>query len=484
MSSGSDIPHPEFNRSGSQAYKGFERTAVLPEDPELTHTDPGTPMGNLMRRFWQPVCLSEELTDVPRAIRILGEDLVAFRDKSGQVGVLHRHCCHRGASLEFGIIQETGIRCCYHGFQYNVDGTLMDVPGEPDGGERMSKTVAQGAYPAFERFGMVFAYMGDFDEMPKFPEWEFFHTYDDLELASYSNIYPCNWLQVYDNIPDQMHTCQLHSPNMRVINDDDDGSYPSTAFNPVFAQVPVMEYASVRDDTAMVFSAGRRVGKDRVWVRLNDVILPNLTLHPHTGEEGAEARYFHRVYMARWYVPVDNENSIVFGIRMFGEQIDPYHTGDKSKLGYNRTDFLDGQTGERPREIAQRMPGDWDVVTSQRPIARHAMENPTKEDVGVYMNRKNLRRAARGENPHMAQSAIHACANAGEQNKVYTNNTILDIPVQEGRDDDELVREVCKKVLEIVVAGDAYEGAERDTFIHNALRDYEQSYANAAAAAE
>ncbi|MCY4498830.1 MAG: Rieske 2Fe-2S domain-containing protein [Rhodospirillaceae bacterium] len=482
MSMDSQDMNLKFKRSSSQAYGGFKKTAVLPEDAELTHTDPGTPMGNLMRRFWQPVCLSEELTDVPRAIRILGEDLVAFRDKSGQVGVLHRQCSHRGASLEYGIIQDTGIRCCYHGFQYNVDGTLMNVPGEPDGGERMSKTVAQGAYPAFERYGMVFAYMGDFDEMPKFPEWEFFHNYDDLEFASYSNIYPCNWLQVFDNIPDQMHTCQLHSPTMRVISDDDDGSYPSTAFNPVFAQIPVMEYASVRDDTAMVFSAGRRVGKDRVWVRLNDVILPNLTLHPHVSEEGAAARYFHRIYMARWYVPVDNENSIIFGIRMFGESIDPFGTGDKSECGYNRTDFLDGQTGNRPREVAQRMPGDWDAVTSQRAIARHAMENPTKEDVGVYMNRKNLRRAVRNENPHMEQAAIHARANAGLRNNVYTNNTILDIPLQEGRDDDELVREVCKKVLEIAVAGDAYEGAERDTFIQNALRDYEQSFASAAAA--
>ena len=101
-------------------------------------TDPGTPMGEYMRRFWQPGCLSEELTDVPRAIRIMGEELVAFRDKSGAIGVLHRHCAHRGASLEYGIIQETGIRCCYHGFEWNVDGTLITAPGEPDGGARMA----------------------------------------------------------------------------------------------------------------------------------------------------------------------------------------------------------------------------------------------------------------------------------------------------------------------------------------------------------
>lgn len=482
MTNNLDNPSGSFTRKSALSYCGASKTEVLPEDPELTHTDPGTPMGELMRRFWQPVCLSEELTDVPRAIRILGEDLVAFRDKSGQVGVLHRQCCHRGASLEFGIIQTTGIRCCYHGFLFDVDGTIMEVPGEPDGGKRLAKTVSQGAYPAFERYGMVFAYLGDFEDMPKFPEWEFFHTYDDLEIVSYSNIYPCNWLQVFDNIPDQMHTSQLHSPSMRVIGDDDDGSYPSTAFNPVFSQVPVMEYAPIRNDTAMAFSAGRRVGNQRIWVRLQDVILPNLTLHPHVSEEGKEARYFHRVYMARWYVPVDNENSIVFGLRMFGESIDPFGTGRKDKCGYDKTDFLDGQTGDRPYDVMQRAPGDWDVVSSQRRISRHAMENPTKEDRGVYLNRKNLRNAVRGDNPHMDQRVIHARANAGQRNLVYTNNTILNIPVQQGRDDEELVREACKKMLEIVVAGDAYEGEARDQFICDAMKDYEASYRNADAA--
>ena len=279
-----------------------------------------------------------------------------------------------------------------------------------------------------------------------------------------------------------MHTSQLHSPTMRVISKDDDGSYPSTAFNPVFAQVPVMEYAAIRDDTAMAFSAGRRVGQERIWVRLQDVIVPNLTLHPHPDEDGREARHFHRVYMARWYVANDNENSTVFGIRMFGESIDPFGTGDKSKCGYNKTDFLDGQTGDRPRDVAQRLPGDWDAVTSQRRIARHAMEHPTKEDAGVFLNRKNLRKAVHGQNPHMDQDVIHARANAGELNKVYTNNTILNIPLQDRLDDEQLVRTVCQKMLEIVVAGDSYECDERDAFICNAIRKYEQSFASVEAA--
>lgn len=482
MSMDTKDAHLKFSSGNSNAYSGYEKTAIPAPDPELTDTNAGTPMGDYMRRFWQPVCLSEELTEVPRAIRIMGEDLVAFRDKSGEIGVLHRHCAHRGTSLEYGIIQETGIRCCYHGFEWNVDGTLIKAPGEADGGKRLAESVSQGAYPAFERYGMVWSYMGPHAEMPAFPEWEFCHNYDDMEIASYTNIYPCNWLQIMDNIPDQIHTAQLHSPTMRVIDDDDDGTYPSTAFNPVFAQMPVVEYASVRGNSAMVFIAGRRVGTDKIWVRQNDIVLPNTTLHAYASEDGRDVRYFHRVFMARWYVPVDNENSITFGLRMFGPSIDPFDTGDKSQCGYDMADFLDGQTGQRPRAEAQRMPGDWDAVTSQRRIAVHAMENPMREDVGVYMNRHNLRQAVRGKAAGAQPEVMHRRANAGKRDYNYTNNTVLAIPIQDGRDDEELIREVCKKVLEICEAGDAYEGKERDAFIENALKDYEQSFASAAAA--
>ena len=105
-------------RQGAQSnppFSGYHTREIPPPDPYLTQIGPGTPMGEFMRRFWHPVCLSEELTDLPKAIRILGEDLVAFRDKLGNVGVLHRHCSHRGTSLEYGIVSEQGIRCCYHG---------------------------------------------------------------------------------------------------------------------------------------------------------------------------------------------------------------------------------------------------------------------------------------------------------------------------------------------------------------------------------
>ena len=103
------------------------------EDAELTHVGPGTPCGELMRRYWQPICLLKDLTDMPKKVRILGEDLVAFRDGQGRSGLLFFRCSHRGVSLEYGRIEDAGIRCCYHGWLYDVDGNCLEMPLEPAG---------------------------------------------------------------------------------------------------------------------------------------------------------------------------------------------------------------------------------------------------------------------------------------------------------------------------------------------------------------
>lgn len=483
MSGKAEDSHLKYSHKGNnKPFSGYDKRDVPGEDPELSHTDAGTPMGEFMRKFWHPVCMSQELTDVPKAVCIFGEDLVAFRDKSGQVGLMQRHCCHRGASLEFGIIHDTGIVCCYHGFHYAIDGTLIDVPGEADRGKRLSKYVSQGAYPALERHGLVFAYMGRYEEMPEFPEWDYLSAYDDIEMVPFSNIYPCNYLQVFDNIADQVHTAHLHHARMRVVSEDGDDSYPETALNPVFTQHPVMDYAPLRDDSAMIFMAGRRVGNDKIWVRMNELIIPNATWHANLYEDGRDTRYWHRVHMARWYVPVDNENSLILGWRMFGKKIDPFDKGIRERCTYDDIDFLEGQVGNRPYEAGQRMPGDYEALTSQRPIAVHALENPMRGDIGVYMNRKILRRALIGENPAAQPEALHARANAGMPEKTYTHNTVLAIPKRKGAADDKLITEVMHGLLEIIQEGDAYEGEERESYIRNKMHDYEQSFSDAVAA--
>ena len=112
-------------------YSGYYGTDLPSENKELTHVQPGTAAGEYLRRFWHAISLSSELKDLPLLVRILGEDLVLFRDLSGRLGLLHRHCAHRRASLEFGKLEERGIRCCYHGWLFDVDGTILETPGEP-----------------------------------------------------------------------------------------------------------------------------------------------------------------------------------------------------------------------------------------------------------------------------------------------------------------------------------------------------------------
>ena len=138
-------------------FGGYLHREMPEEDAELSHIGPDTPCGEYLRRFWQPICFSDELKDLPHRVTILGEELVVFRDRSGTVGLLELHCPHRGASLEFGLIDAKGIRCCYHGWQFAADGTILETPGEP-ADSTLKDRLYHGAYPTHEHGGIVFAY--------------------------------------------------------------------------------------------------------------------------------------------------------------------------------------------------------------------------------------------------------------------------------------------------------------------------------------
>lgn len=464
--------------TGMAPYSGYYKTEVPPHDPEITHTGRGTPLGEYMRRFWQPVCMSEQLTDVPHAIRIMGEDLVAYRDKSGTIGVLQRQCCHRGASLEYAIVQDKGIRCSYHGIQYAEDGTILDAPAERDRGARLRQRLSLGAYPAFERDGLVFAYMGPPAEMPKFPEYDAFEKYDDVRLVPFSNVFPCNWLQVIDNIADQMHTAFLHNPAFLYAGNPPEGSGWERLALPSFTTFPIMDYMSVRNGTAIVFIANRRMNDELVWVRVNDLIVPNISQHACLFETGEERRLFHRVHMARWYVPVDDTHSIIYGWRMLGKSIDPWGKGDESRLGWDKMDFLDGQVGDRPYEVGQRLPGDWEIIQSQRPIAVHALETPLESDVGVYLFRKMLRNAVNNKNEAATPEAMNERPNRGLPSYCYTQNTVLRAPVRATKEeDDEFLKMLGRRVVEIIADADDLPLDARKKQVVARFEEMEREYA-------
>ena len=166
------------------SYAGYETRLSAHPDAELTQVGPGTPCGDYLRRFWHPVALSSQLHDLPLAIRVLGEDLVLFRDLGGRTGLLHKHCSHRRASLEYGIITERGIRCCYHGWLYDVDGRILETPGEPEQ-SNIKDHLRHGAYPTKEYKGLVFTYMGAPEKTPAFPIYDTFELPGDGGQAPY-----------------------------------------------------------------------------------------------------------------------------------------------------------------------------------------------------------------------------------------------------------------------------------------------------------
>ena len=119
-------------RHSSPGYQGYQTPHRGKSDELLVRTAKGSACGEYLRRYWQPIALTKEVEDVPRLIKVLGEELVLFRDQSGRYGLVHKQCPHRRASMEFGVCDQRGIRCCYHGWLFDIDGAILEIPGQPE----------------------------------------------------------------------------------------------------------------------------------------------------------------------------------------------------------------------------------------------------------------------------------------------------------------------------------------------------------------
>ena len=182
------------------------------ENELLTRVGPGTPMGNVMRRYWLPCMLSEEIADPdcpPVRTRLLGEDLVAFRDTSGKVGLLAEKCSHRRASLFYGRNEEDGLRCIYHGWKYDVEGNINETPAEP-AASMIKHHVKHPAYATLEVNGLIWAYMGPKEKQPPVPDYPWFHLPRENMDPGYKAILECSWLQCLEGDNDSIHSAYLH----------------------------------------------------------------------------------------------------------------------------------------------------------------------------------------------------------------------------------------------------------------------------------
>ena len=404
------------------AWHARERPAP---DPLLTRTDPGTPCGEYLRRFWQPVAFERDLGDVPRRIRIMGEDLVVFRDRSGHVGLLQLHCTHRGTSLEFGIPQERGIRCCYHGWVFDVDGRILETPGEP-ADSTLRQRLCQGAYPTHTLCGLIFAYLGPPEQRPPFPMYDTFDVPGLVLQPAARFELPCNWLQVKDNAMDPVHTSFLHALSS------------GYHFTEAFGALAELEWQET--PYGMIYIATRRVG-DLVWVRVCDFMAPNVHQFTREIEEATSERIASRPVVIRWAVPMDDTRTINFELA----QVDPAWGLTAAQIA--SPGF--GQSADRPYEERQRHPGDYDAQSSQCTIAVHELEHLASTDRGVIMLRKIVRDGIRavdaGETPR------GLAGKPGETITTYCQDTVLRLPVRGSAEDD---RAQLRQVGRRVVAGD------------------------------
>ncbi len=363
-------------------YQGHARVSFRAEDPELTHTGPRTPAGEYFRRHWLPVAMTEQVSETPLALEILGEALVIFKDLSGRIGLLHRQCAHRRASLEYGIVAENGIRCCYHGWLFDIDGTILEVPGEPEGSS-IPDTICQGAYPVREYQGLVFAYMGPSDTVPDFPVYD---TMDQKgvanEMVPYYIDYPCNWLQVAENPMDPFHSVFLHTRVTRA------------HFNPAWGEMPVVDWHRMKGDTG-IYLTNARMWQNYLWVRTAEVFLPMVAQPPDIYQNPDKEKFFPRVGITKWTVPVNDHACKIIAWRHFNDTLDADGKGDRASVGANKIDFV-GQTGvERSYEEGQKMPGDYEAQVSQGSITVHADEHLGHTDYGVARYRAMLKKAIR-----------------------------------------------------------------------------------------
>ena len=403
-----------------------------------------------------PVAMTEQVGEMPFRLRILGEDLVLFRELGGQLGLVHLHCRHRNMSLEFGIVEEGGIRCSYHGWKYGIDGTVLDTPCEPPASQVRHKACL-GAYPVIEFKGIVFAYMGPTESRPAFPIMDTFDESGD-DMLPYLINSPCNWLQVMENAWDPFHVVYLHTKAVR------------TQFIDAFAALPQVEF--YERSYGDFYTNTRRVG-DIVWIRIHDKMLPSFTQNGGHFPVPDNSRYFGRCGLSRWVTPVDDTHTLVIAWRHFREGDDPQGLTDKNEVGIGKTDFY-GQSGDRSYSQRQADPGDYDAWVSQGPINVHSREQLAFTDRGVAKVRRKLRKAIRA----LADGRIPAQPADAYPSPIptYGGDTMLRIPVQPDRDDAAVVKEVAYNVARIYQSADELKGDERRRQIISALKQYESEW--------
>ena len=443
--------------SDSKNYKGYLQSEEPKIDSVLAHIGPGSPCGEFFRRYWHPVSLSSEVGENPIPVKILGEDLVLFRSKNGELGLVHKHCPHRNASLVFGKCENKGIRCCYHGWLFAPDGDILETPGEADDSEsakNIRERLRLGAYPVIEYNGLIFSYMGPLNEIPEFPLYDSF-SIAGITTRPYRIDYNCNWLQILDAIMDPIHTSFLHS------------TISGTQFSKGLGEIGELE---VFERGIQFLGSNTRRVNDYVWVRVNELILPNFTQAGAAfAADGTKTKFFGRSSFTRWVVPIDDTHSMSLAWANFGERGDPIEYNNKEGCEL----IEQGELVERPWEEKRLCPSDAEAVEGMGKISKHKGEHLMPTDKGILVYRRRIRQLIKDlEN---GKKMPHPQQVPGEAVRTNGQDTVLRIPQKES-DDRKYIRTIGSAIMKMQFEAEEMPLDQRDKFIIDELAGMEKSF--------
>lgn len=377
----------------------------------LTEVGKGTPMGNLMRRYWQPIGALVDMDNKwTRRIRLLGEDLVLFKDRQGRLGLIAEQCPHRRASFAHGIPTQDGIRCPYHGWEYNAQGKCINQPNEQDKCAFRDK-VSTDAYPVEEMGGMLFAYMGP-QPQPLLPRWDGFVAQGTIRMMG-RTILPINWLQIMENSLDPVHTEWLHGHHYEFLKEQE-GVKVAISTRHLKIDFKEFEYGMTKH---RLLEGHSEDGDD--WKIGHPIVFPNM-LAVGNGDE--KSRY----YSFQMRVPVDDTHTMHLwfnayvppqGVEVPQHLLNRVHTYEvpfKDDSGEFIVDNVDGQ--------------DMMAWISQGTIADRTLENLGATDKGVVMYRRMLKRemekVAAGIDPMglVRDSSRNKCIDLPNEKKKHHNS--------------------------------------------------------------
>jgi 5,5'-dehydrodivanillate O-demethylase oxygenase subunit len=380
---------------------------LKPEENELlTRTGPGTPCGNLMRRYWQPVCYASELEESRTlAVKILGEELVVYRDDEYNYGLLGEHCSHRGTSLAYGYVEENcTLRCPYHGWKYNSHGSVVEQPFEPVGSNFKDK-IKHPAYPVQELGGIIFGYLGP-EPAPLLPRWDVLVRTDGEAKLTRSPILDCNWLQAQENSVDTVHTYFLHEHSLKLQGIERPGY---RLYDRLIVAYGFKEFEWGLLKSFVTESDGVRASEIG-----NPLIFPNMV----------RVRISSGTETMHWRVPVDDESTLIFFA-----SFTPSKDGSESPrvkyppLHDNRKFTADGKY-----VLDYFHPQDWMAWETQGKIFDRSREKLGASDRGIALYRKMLRTNIQAV--HAGEEPM-ALVRDPEHNRCIEFVTLADHPVED-----------------------------------------------------